>query len=94
MRLMATRLGAQGFFAKEADALQLIEKIEQLSLKIAEHPRYNIMIVDDDGMLTEFYNHTLTRAGMSVYGRRLPVSSNGCTQLRCSITRQKIVGAR
>jgi diguanylate cyclase (GGDEF)-like protein len=65
-RLAAARLGAQGFFTGQADALKLIEMIEQISLKFAAPARYNVMIVDDDQMLSEFYSHALRQAGMTV----------------------------
>jgi diguanylate cyclase (GGDEF)-like protein len=65
-RLAAARLGAQGFFTQDTDALKLIEKIEQVALKFAAPARYSVMIVDDDQVLAEFYAHALRQAGMTV----------------------------
>lgn len=65
-RLAAVRAGAQGFFKSGTDVLKIIDRLEHLFLARSAPPSYNVLIVDDDKMLAEFYSHALTSAGMNV----------------------------
>ena len=63
-RLRAARLGAQGYFTGAPDTLAYVEKIEAMAAKFAPAPDYRVLIIDDDDMLSQFYSHSLERAGM------------------------------
>lgn len=63
-RLEAVRIGAHGFFCMPLDALQVIDKIEQLAEKFRTMPSYHVLIIDDDEILMKFYNNALERAGI------------------------------
>jgi diguanylate cyclase (GGDEF)-like protein len=63
-RLTAVQIGAKSYFAPDTDALKIIDKIEQLTSG-AKQTQWNVLIVDDDDMIAEFYAQTLQSAGMN-----------------------------
>lgn len=71
-RLAAVRLEIDGFFTDQADILSIVDKIRNLDKARQTQKSYNILIVDDDEMLTEFYTHTLKSSGMRVTALNSP----------------------
>ena len=65
-RLAAVKIGAQGYFTPPVDALKIIDRIEQLHPAPQAQAEWNILIVDDEAMLAQFYSHTLRAEKMSV----------------------------
>lgn len=65
-RLAAVQAGAQGYFTTPVDTLKIIDRIEQLHPAQTTQSSWNILIIDDDAMLAEFYSHTLQAEKMSI----------------------------
>lgn len=66
MRLSAVRADAMAFLKDDADPIALADKIESVTQHLEVPPKFNVLIVDDDDMLSEFYRQTLGRVGLSV----------------------------
>ncbi len=63
-RLAAARAGGQAYFIKPLDIGDVLDKLDVLIAQRAPVP-YRILIVDDDGILTDYFSHTLVQAGMT-----------------------------
>lgn len=64
-RLQAAELGAEGFFIKPLDVPRLITRIEQVLSRL-HAPAERVLIVDDDELLSRYYQQLLLNAGMQV----------------------------
>lgn len=62
-RLKAVRAGGCAYFTKPLDAANLIDKLEEVTLRKREEP-YRILIVDDSHAMADYYATTLKDAGM------------------------------
>jgi diguanylate cyclase (GGDEF)-like protein len=70
-RLKAVRHGAAAFVPKPYEIEQLVERIA--ALEETDHDRpYRVVIAEDDGPLSSFYQATLEHAGMEVRAVRQP----------------------
>lgn len=65
-RLAAAKLNVKGYLIQNVEVLRVIEKIERLTHQSTNQNSHNILVVDDDEMLVEFYSHTLKNVGMKV----------------------------
>ncbi len=63
-RLTAVQAGVDGYFTSSPDILKIMDKIEQVSKRNAPAPAWNVLIIDDDEMLAEFYARSLDAVGM------------------------------
>jgi len=70
-RLSAVRHGAAAFVAKPFEFEQLVERIAALEETGYERP-YRVVIAEDDGPLSSFYQATLEHAGMETRVIRRP----------------------
>lgn len=62
-RIAAVRAGASAYLATPANALEIVDRLEEMRPNLSEDP-YRVMIVDDDVTLSKFYDAVLTASGM------------------------------
>ncbi len=70
-RLKAVRHGAETFLAKPFELEQLVDQVARLEESDYEHPS-RVVIAEDDGPLSSFYQATLDHAGMETRVVRQP----------------------
>jgi len=72
-RIAAVRAGAAAYLTPPLNALALIDRLESLSGAGQAEP-YRILIVDDDVVISKYYEAVLSRAGMTVLAVNEPLT--------------------
>lgn len=62
-RLAAVKTGATRYFTKPVNYRKLVTSLNGLTNRVLHHP-YRVLIVDDDGLLSDYYATMLQGAGM------------------------------
>lgn len=65
-RLSSVRAGADAFVARPVDVASLVDRLDQLTQVNPPEP-FRIVLIEDDPLMGELYEHVLHRAGMAVF---------------------------